>query len=224
MTTDPAHFAPWTPLLACRSFELDHLSVPSGRLAIRDVYDLDSPQVVLTVPIGDHRVWATEFDIRSNLKGGDPLFRPAHLSVQVSDAAPTRVGLPDTLYHKEIPSYGVSVDTDLGIILIHDADSLSAADMESLDESWEQAWESTDDYSEVHSGGGARVITCKTVFEKKRFPILASFDADDYPVAVHIDFGVIDTDGTATWTAQVARARSWGTKAGRMFPWLFRQR
>lgn len=67
--------------------------------------------------------------------------RPAYLSVRLSDASPVRVGSPDSLHYSIIPSYGVSVYTDLGIILLHDADALATADMESLDADFEQAWE-----------------------------------------------------------------------------------
>jgi hypothetical protein len=62
--------------------------------------------------------------------------------------------------------------------------------MASLDESWERAWESPRDYSEVLSSSGATVISCKTVADQTLIPILASFDADNRAVAIHIDCGL----------------------------------
>lgn len=192
MSLDPSQFGVWTPPRRSRGVELGRLPVRSGQLAVRDVYDLDRPQAVLEVPAGDHRVWVTEVDVHGP---GDRtvLLQPAYLSVQLSDGAPTRVGSPDTLHRNAILPYGVSVYTDLGILLLHDADAITAADMESLDADFEQAWESSREYSEVRSRAGAVAITCKTVADRSRFPILASFDAEDRPVAVHIDFGVVGT-------------------------------
>lgn len=192
MTMSPSQFGVWTPPRHSRDVELSRLPVPSGRLAVRDVYDLEGPQVVLEVPAGDHRVWVTEVDVHA-VGGRSALWRPAYLSVRVSDGPPARVGPPDVLHRRAIPPYGVSVDIDLGIILLHDAAAITAADMESLDADFEQAWESPRGYSQVRSRAGAGVITCKTVADRTRFPILASFDAQDRPVAVHIDFGVIGT-------------------------------
>lgn len=222
---EPSHFTPWIRTRHSRNVELDQLHVISGRLAIRDVYDRDSPAVVLAVPPGDHRVWSTEFNIRSTLKTGDPLYRPAYLSVQVSDTPPATVGSPGSLYDRNSPSNRTDVYTDLGIVLIHDADSIALQDMESLDESWEQAWESPNDYSEVRSAAGARIVTCKTVFERTRFPILATYDAADQPVAIHIDFGVIDTTGTAKQASDplLTWSRKMGAITGRTFPWVFRR-
>lgn len=223
---DPSHFAPWTPTRHCHDVELGRLPVPSGLLAIRDVYDLDHPQVVLALPPGGHRVWATEFDVRSVHETGNPLLRPAYLSVRVSNTVPVRVGSADALCCNNIPSPGASVRSDLGIIAVHDAEAVAAADMEGLDARWEAAWESTSDYADVHTDRGARVITCKTVRERTRLPLLASFDAEGLPVAIHIDFGVVDTVGTDQLASDrwVAAARKVGAAAGRWFPRLFQQR
>ncbi len=193
MSMDPSEFGVWTPPRHSREIDLGRLPMSSGQLAVRDVYDLERPQVVLDVPVGDHRVWVTEVDV--HLAGSrNILLRPAYLSVRLSDRPPARIASPDSLHRNAIPPYGVSVYTDLGIILLHDADAITTADMESLDADFERAWESPREYSEVHSRAGALVITCKTVADTARFPILASFDAQDQPVAVHIDFGVIGTD------------------------------
>jgi hypothetical protein len=167
-------------------------------LAIRDVYDLERPQVVLAVPPGPLRVWSTELNVQSTGNGRTRVFQPAYLSVQISDAAPTRVGLPNTLHHTDVQPHGVSVYTDLGIVLLHDDDAITPADMEALDQSWEQAWDSPSDYSEVLSSSGATVISCTTTSEKTRLPILASFDAGNRPVAIHIDFGLGDVGEPST--------------------------
>ncbi|MGH3724205.1 MAG: DUF4241 domain-containing protein [Mycobacterium sp.] len=224
MTVNPSHFAPWTKGRLFRNVELDRLSVPSGRLAMRDVHYLDGPSVELTVPPGDHRVWSTEFDIRSILKRGDPLFRPAYLSAQVSDATPVRVGVADSLCYKPSdPSGAATVDVDLGMILLNDAGAASVADLESLDASWEAAWESAENYSEAHTADGTRIVTCKTVFERTSFTILATYDADDRPVAIHVDFGVLGAAQAAIRDSP-RRVHRWASVAGRMFPWLFRPR
>lgn len=193
MNADPSQFVVWTPPRRSRSVALGRLAVPSGQLAIRDVYDLERAQVVLEVPAGEHCVWATE--VRA---GGrwHPRFQPAYLSVRLSETAPARVGSPDALHHTAIPPYGVSVYTDLGMVLLHDGDAITPADMESLDTDFEQAWESPRGYYEVHSlAGGAAVFTCKTGVGTTRFPIVTSFDAEDRPVAVHIAVGISDTAG-----------------------------
>lgn len=189
MSVDPSQCGVWTPPRHSRDIDLGRLPAPSGQLAIRDVYDLDRPQVVLDVPAGDHRVWVTEVEEGQRRT---PM-RPAYLSVRLSDASPVRVGSPDRLHRSAIPPYGVSVYTDLGFILLHDAGAITAADMESLDADFEQAWESPREYSQVRSRGGTDVITCKTVADTTRFPILASFDSQDRPVAIHVDFGIVGT-------------------------------
>jgi len=197
MSTSPknvsaSRFGVWTPTLGSRDVELGRLSVTCGRLAIRDVYDLERPQVVLAVPSGDHRIWSTECYVRPVGEAAKLVLRPAYLSVELSHTAPAYVSSPETLYHSDIPPYGVSVSTDLGIILVHDADALTEADMASLDRNWERAWESPSYYSEVRSDSGVSVITCKTLFDNTRVPILASFDADDRPVAIHVDVALFD--------------------------------
>lgn len=190
-----SRFPVWTPSRGSRDVELGRLPVASGRLAIRDVYDRERPQVVLVVPPGDHRVWSTECFVRPVGTDAEHALRPAYLSVQLSDAVPAYVSSPDPLYHSDIPPYGVSVYTDLGIVLLHDAEAITAADMEALDLDWEQAWDSTDNYSQVCGGSGATVISCKTVADNTRVPILASFDAQDRPVAIHIDVALLDNAG-----------------------------
>lgn len=186
-----SRFAVWTPTRGSRDVALGRLPVTTGRLAIRDVYDRERPQVVLAVPSGRHRIWSTECYVRPAGTDAEPALRPVYLSVRFSDATPAYVGSPEALYHSDIPPDGVSVSTDLGMILVHDADAVTGADIESLDQDWERAWESPGDYSEVRSGGGAAVITCKTLVDNTRIPILASFDAEDRPVAIHIDVGLI---------------------------------
>lgn len=192
MNADPSQFVVWTPTRRSRAVALGRLAVPSGQLAIRDVYDLERAQVVLEVPAGEHCVWATE--VRA---GGrwHPRFQPAYLSVRLSDAAPARVGSPAALCCSAIPPCGAGVYTDLGLIVLHDAGAVTPADMESLGPDFEQAWESPREYSEVHGRGGAAVFTCKTGVGTTRFPIVASFDAEDRPVAVHIAVGGIETAG-----------------------------
>ena len=69
-------FAPWN---SRHTVELDRIVIPSGRLAIRDVYDSDRPQVVVDVAPGNYRTWASE------IAG-----RPAYLSIQLSAAEPLR--------------------------------------------------------------------------------------------------------------------------------------
>lgn len=206
MSTSPSRvpaseFPVWTPTPGSRDVELGRLPVTSGCLAIRDVYDRERPQVVLAVPPGEHRVWTTECRIRPAGTTDKPMLRPTYLSVQISDVAPAYVGTPEALHHSDIPPYGVSVHTDLGIVVIHDADAITEADMVSLDQDWERAWESPSNCSEVRSGSGATVITCKTLVDNTRIPILASFDVEDRPVAIHIDsalIGIVGTDGSVT--------------------------
>lgn len=121
---DPSRFAPWhCPPPLFRNIELGRIEVSSGRLAIRDVYDRDHPQVVLNVAPGNYRVWSTELDLRANPRG--PLFRPAYLSIQLSDAPRKRIDFPEDLYGTPAPPYGIGVSTDLGMILLHDAEALS---------------------------------------------------------------------------------------------------
>lgn len=167
-------------------------------------------------------MWSTEIDIRTNPKA--PLFRPAYLSIQLSDTPPRRVGSPDDLYAEPVPPYGISVWVDLGMILVHDAESLlSADDMEALEMDWEAAWESDRDYSEIFTTAKAKIITCKTVIEKTRCPIVASYDASGQPVAVHIDFAVLAAV-QASLRISESRVQRLGALTGRMFPWLFRSR
>lgn len=184
-------FAVWTPTPGSRDVELGRLPMASGRLAIRDVYDLERPQVVLTVPPGAHRVWSTECYVRPAGTADHPVLRPAYLSVQLSDSAPTYVNAPKAMSRSDSPEPGVSLYTDLGIVLVHDADAITSADMESLDQQWERAWEHPSAYSEVRSTSGAMVISCKTEVDNARTPILASFDEDNRPVAIHIDLALI---------------------------------
>ena len=119
---DPSRFAPWyCPPPLFRNIELGRIEVSSGRLAIRDVYDLNYPQVVLNVDPGNYRVWSTELNIRT--KPGAPLFRPAYLSIQLSDAPRKRIDFPEDLYGKPAPPYGISVsnlveDSSGGVVLI----------------------------------------------------------------------------------------------------------
>lgn len=211
---DPSRFAPWySPPPLFRNIELGRVEISSGRLAIRDVYDRDHPQVVLNVAPGNYRVWATELDVRTSPRG--PLFRPAYLSIQLSDAPRKRIDFPEDLYGMPAPPYGISVSTDLGMILVHDAESLSAQEFEALDRSWERAWESDRDYSDVHTPAGATVITCKTVIDKTRHPIVASYDAKDQPVGIHVDFGVLGASHVALRNSR-GRVRRLGAAAGRM--------
>ncbi|WP_217343858.1 DUF4241 domain-containing protein [Mycobacteroides abscessus] len=201
---------------------MDRIDVASGRLAIRDLYDLDRPQATLHITPGNYRVWSTEIDVRTNPKA--PLFRPAYLSIQLSDTAPKRVASPDDLYAEPVPPYGISVWVDLGMILVHDAESLlSADDMEALEMDWEAAWESDRDYSEIFTTAKAKIITCKTVVEKIRCPIVASYDASGRPVAIHVDFTVLAAV-QASLRASESRVQRLGALTGRMFPWLFRSR
>lgn len=107
-----------------------------------------------------------------------------------------------------------------GMLLVNDAE-VTVADMEALDEHWECTWLSDGDYGEAYTGGGAKIVTCKTGFEKTDCPILASYDADDQPVAIHIDFCVHAAAQAADRNSS-SRATRWGAAAGRMLPWLFR--
>ncbi|WP_079613273.1 DUF4241 domain-containing protein [Mycobacteroides abscessus] len=211
---DPSRFAPWhCPPPLFRNIELGRIEVSSGRLAIRDVYDRDHPQVVLNVAPGNYRVWSTELDLRANPRG--PLFRPAYLSIQLSDAPRKRIDFPEDLYGTPAPPYGIGVSTDLGMILLHDAEALSPHEFEALDRSWERAWESDRDYSDVYTASGATVITCKTVIDKARHPIVASYDAKNQPVGIHVDFGVLGASQAALQNSR-GRLRRWGAAAGRL--------
>lgn len=221
-----SEFPVWTPTPGSRDVELGLLRVASGLLAIRDVYDRERPQVVLAVPSGDHRVWTTECHIRPAGTTEKPIRRPAYLSVQISDVAPAYVDTPETLHHSDIPACGVSVYTDLGVVLVHDADAITEADMEALDQDWELAWESPSHFSEVRSGSGATVITCKTLVDNTRIPVLATFDVADRTVAIHIDLALIDiagTDGPVTAPSPDASVKS-PVKDARTIAELFRWR
>lgn len=218
-------FAVWTPTPGSRDVELGRLPVASGRLAIRDVYDREHPPVVLTVPPGAHRVWSTECYVRPAGTADHPVLRPAYLSVQVCDSAAAYVDTPKAMYHSDSPDSGVSVYTDLGIVLVHDADAITSADMESLDQQWEQAWEHPDDYSEVRSASGAVVITCKTVVDNARIPILASFGEDNRPVAIHIDLALIGiAEAHAPATDPLSDQAAESAKGKRTLAQLFRRR
>lgn len=170
-------------------------------------------------------MWSTECYLRPAGTADEPVLRPAYLSVQISDAAPAYVDTPKALYHSNTAQHGVSLYTDLGIVLLHDADAITAADMEALDQEWEQAWESPSDYCEVRSGSGAPVITCKTVVDNTRIPILASFDDQNRPAAIHIDLALIDVagaDGPVAGSRSVLAAKS--PRGKRTLPQLFRRR
>lgn len=88
-------------------------------------------------------------------------------------------------------------------------------EFEALDRSWERAWESDQDYSDVYTASGATVITCKTVIDKARHPIVASYDAKNQPVGIHVDFGVLGASQAALRNSR-GRLRRWGAAAGRL--------
>ena len=186
MSTDPAQFVVWSRTRRQRDIDLGRLSVPSGQLALRDVYDTERPQIVFAVPPGIHRVWATEVQVSGRWKRQ---FSATHLSVGLSDAAPARIDSPDALCLSTIRPYGLSFYTDLGIVVVHDTDAITPADMVSLDADFERAWDSPSSYSTIRDHGGATAFTCKTDPGPATFPILASFDSADRPVALHLALG-----------------------------------
>lgn len=186
-------FAPWN---SRHTVELDRIVIPSGHLAIRDVYDLDRPQVIISVTPGNYRVWSSE------VSG-----RPAYLSIQLSAAE-----------HVRVAPIGQTVSVDLGMILVHDAESVSPNDLESLDESWESVWNDPGNYARVNTARGAGITLCKSAFERTACPILASYDSAGGLVAVHVDFRM-ETAPLPDNRTPERIARTLGTAVGRARRW-----
>ncbi|SPX82225.1 Uncharacterised protein [Mycobacteroides abscessus] len=102
---DPSRFAPWhCPPPLFRNIELGRIEVSSGRLAIRDVYDRDHPQVVLNVAPGNYRVWSTELDLRANPRArcfGRRISRSNSLTRHANESTSPKTCMEHLLPHTE---------------------------------------------------------------------------------------------------------------------------
>ena len=104
------------------------------------------------------------------------------------------------------------------MILIHDANTVSTDDLESLDESWERIWNDSGNYARVETAGGVGITACKSAFERIVCPILASYDSGGALIAIHLDFRM-ETAPLPDNRAPQRIARSLGAAAGRARRW-----
>lgn len=126
---------------------------------------------------------------------GHPELRQAYLSVAIGDGPPALLGAADELLVPPVPSFGAFTGTDHGLLAVHDAaveDSALAAGAEVVDRTlW--ATDIGPGYANVplDPGSGTNIVVSGSGWGDGGFPVLATFDRDDRPIAVHVDFGVV---------------------------------
>lgn len=168
------------------------MQVSSGTLIARDPFGPRIGGCLLAVPNGSYRVWATVVDVSDD---GHPELRQAYLSVAFSDGAAATLGSADELLVPPVPSSGAFTGTDHGLLAVHDAaveDSVLGACADTVERSlW--APDIGPGYANVslEPAAGANIVVSGSGWGDGGFPVLATFDRDDRPVAVHVDFGVV---------------------------------
>ncbi|WP_100521794.1 DUF4241 domain-containing protein [Mycobacteroides abscessus] len=225
---DAGKFLAWNESVApgARRVDLGRIVIPSGRLAFRDPYEYRNGYVALRVSPGNYEVWSTEVDEGLGFPERAGVYLPAYLSIRLSAAEPDWVAVADELADDEVPSYGLWTGADHGLVAAHDADALEDDDLPSLADDWDRALNAEDNphrfsYTNVPLPGdnNANIILSRSGQGDGAFEILASYDNDGRPVAIHVDFGVVDTDGSEEAAAKAAtrRERRWTARLRRMF-------
>ncbi len=168
------------------------MQVSTGALIARDPFGPRIGGCLLTVPNGSYRVWATVVDVSDD---GHPELREAYLSVAFSDGPAAILRSADELLTPPVPSFGAFTGTDHGLLAVHDAaveDSVLAACADTVERGlW--AADIGPGYANVslEPASGANIVVSGSGWGDGGFPVLATFDRDDRPVAVHVDFGVV---------------------------------
>lgn len=171
------------------------MQVSTGALIARDPFGPRSGGCILTVPRGSHRVWTTVVDVSDD---GNPELRQAYLSVAITDAPAALLGSADELLAPPAPSFGAFTGTDHGLLAVHDAsveDSVLAAGADAVDRGlWAPDIEPGYANVPLDQASGANIVVCGSGWGDGGFQVLATYDRDGRPVAVHVDFGVIGND------------------------------
>lgn len=209
-----------------RRVDLDRIVVPSGRLAFRDPFEQRGVSAVLSIPPGNYQVWVTEVDEGVDFPEHAGHYLSAYLTVRLNAAEPDWVSIADELAAEEVPTFGLWTGTDHGLIAAFDAEAVTVDDIPDLASQWSDALNSEDNphrfyYASVPLPGDtlANIILSRSGNGDGAFAVMASYDIDGKPVAIHVDFGVVDTDGSEEAAAKAAerRERSWVARLGRMF-------
>lgn len=175
--------------------ELGLLAVTSGRLRVRDPFvpdPNDRDGCVLLVPPGEHRVWVTLAEIDDQITGRRGR-REAYLSVAFTDAAPARVDSADALMAPPKPSYGALTGTDSATIAVFD-DVITDIPFDRLSETLDADEPLPRFYANYQLSDRANVIASHTGYGDGAYPILATYTASGTTAAIHIDFGVLNTE------------------------------
>lgn len=159
----------------------------------RDPFGPRSAGCILTVPNGSHRVWATVVDVSEDV---NPELRQAYLSVAFREGQAALLSDADELLVPPVPSFGAYTGTDHGLLAVHDAaveDAVLATRADALDRSlWNTDFGLGYANELLDPTSGANIAISGSGWGDGGFPILATYDRDDSPVAVHIDFRVIE--------------------------------
>lgn len=191
-----------------RAIELGEIVVVSGRLAFHDPFESRGESAVLNVAPGRYRIWATEVQEDT----GDPerpgAYDPAYLSIQLTSAEPDWVAPADEL-GEDVPSFGLWTGTDSGTIGAFDGAALAVDELTSRSTEFDRV---LDDEANPHrftyaniplsESNEANIVISKSGRGDGAFPILATYDIDGRAVAIHVDFGMVDTEGADTAAVQ----------------------
>ncbi len=171
-------------------------------------------------------MWVTEVDEGAEFPERAGVYLSAYLTVRLNAAEPDWVSIADELAADEVPSFGLWTGTDHGLIAAFDAEALTVDDIPSLASQWDTALYDEGNphrfnYASVPLPGDtlANIILSRSGNGDGAFAVMASYDIDGKPVAIHVDFGVVDTDGSEEAVAKAAerRERSWATRIRRIF-------
>lgn len=193
--------------------ELGGVRVPSGRLEASDPFVNLGEGLVTSVPPGDHPVRVTYADV-SEAQDGSHL-REAYLSVVVAEGAVARtaylvpegqVAPPDGEVH------GVPVDA--GTVAFCDAGAVATGMPEGdwyegvfdtgREDSWFALMDAPDhlvpgsaNITPPRAQNGENVVLAHSGWGDGVYPLVATYDADDRLLAVHIDL-LVDEEPDAT--------------------------
>lgn len=181
--------------------ELGEVHVPSGLLEVADPYTQLGEGTVVRVPAGSHPVHVTVADVSDDRDGSD--LREAVLTVTVADGTPVRLDTPHPAKDVDQPGY-VGVSVDAGTVGFADAAATRRANTTPSDDPRNDdqatAWTTEQDAASPLPVGSANVSltgepSANVVLTRSGkgdgfYPILATYDAENALVAVHVDFKV----------------------------------
>lgn len=202
--------------------ELGTVKVPSGRLGACDPFvDIEQPLPLELPEPGEYPVFVTVADV-SEAQDGSHL-REAYLSVVIAEGEavalrPAAVAEmdddededddDDQVIEDGEPMYGIPVDS--GTVAFVDADAVDEAmpeDTEPVfdsgkDDSWFALMDSAEHFREGCANivmplaeNGENVVLAHSGWGDGFYPVVATFDADDKLLAIHIDLLVVGAPG-----------------------------